>query len=76
MLYSLSDYVLSHYGVFSITCDDYAALLEYMRHDKKSAAGEYNFSLLRSPGDVVVDCAVDEETVKTAFDIYRDLMHI
>lgn len=76
VLYSLSDYVLSHYGVFSITCDDYAALLEYMRHDKKSAAGEYNFSLLRSPGDVVVDCAVDEETVKTAFDIYRDLMHI
>ncbi len=76
VLYSLSDYVRSHYGAFGITCDDYNELLNYMKHDKKSAAGEYNFSLLHSPGDVVVDCVVDEETVKNAFDIYRDLMHI
>ena len=76
VLYSLSDYVRSHYGTFGITCDDYNELLDYMKHDKKSAAGEYNFSLLHCPGDVVVDCAVDEETVKNAFDIYRDLMHI
>lgn len=76
VLYSLAGYVDTHYGAFHITCDDYARLLEFMRHDKKSFSGEYNFSLLRGPGKVELDVSVDEETVKTSFDIYRDLMHI
>lgn len=75
-LYSLADYVYRHYGAFGITCDDYPRLLDFMRHDKKSIAGEYNFSLLRAPGDVVTGCCVEEEKVKSALDIYRDLMHI
>ena len=76
VLYSLADYIYSHYGAMAVTCDDYDELLGYMRHDKKSISGEFNFSLLRKPGDVVVDCAVDEETLRAALDIYRDLMHI
>ncbi len=76
MLYRLSDYVYYHYGVFKISCDDYGVLLNFMRHDKKSVSGEYNFTLLRSPGDVEVGCSVAEDDVKVALDIYRDLMHI
>lgn len=75
-LYELADYIYRHYSVFNITCDDYDALLNYMRHDKKSEHGEYNFTLLAAPGDVFTGCVVDEESVKAALDIYRDLMHI
>lgn len=76
ILYELADYIYSHYGVFNITCDDYDTLLDYMRHDKKSEHGEFNFTLLSAPGEVHTGCIVDEDTVKAALDIYRDLMHI
>ena len=76
ILYGLADYVYRHYGVFPITCDDYDELLELMRHDKKSESGEYNFTLIRRAGDVEVDCHLPEAEIRTALDIYRDLMHI
>ena len=76
ILYKLSDFVSKYYGAFRFTCDDYDSLLEYMRHDKKSISGEYNFSLLKSPGNILLNYAAKENDIKTAFDIYRDLNHI
>lgn len=76
IVYGLAKYVYSHYGAFTITCADYNALLDFMKHDKKSHAGECNFSLLRALGDAEAGCCVDEDTVKSALDIYRDLMHL
>lgn len=76
ILYELADYTYSHYGAFNITCNDYQMLCNIMRHDKKSENGEYNFSLISNPGNVYVDCIISEDDVKTALDIYRDLMHI
>ncbi len=75
-LYRLADYIRQHYGAFHITCDDYAALIDLMRHDKKSEHGELNFTLLHSVGDVETGCVVDAKQVEAALDIYRDLMHI
>ena len=75
-LYRLADYIRQHYGAFHITCDDYPALLELMRHDKKSEHGELNFTLLHAVGDVETGCVVDAKQVEAALDIYRDLMHI
>lgn len=69
-------YVYENYGAFSITCDDYPALLDLMRHDKKSNSGEINVTLLRAIGDVKINCVVDENQMKEALDIYRDLVHI
>ena len=75
-LYGLAQFVYSYFGAFYITCDDYPALLDLIHHDKKSVSGECNFSLLKKIGEVEVDCRVDDDTVKAAFDVYRDLMHI
>ena len=75
-VYRLAEYILTHYGAYHITCDDYPALLDYMAHDKKSENGEYNFSLLSSPGNITTGCVVTKEAVEAALDIYRDLMHI
>lgn len=75
-MYRLADYVYQNYGAFRITCEDYGRLLELMRHDKKSRAGEFNFSLIASPGDIRPGCVADKQTVESALDIFRDLMHV
>lgn len=76
-LYKLANYVNDNYGAYAISCDDYDELLRLMHHDKKNTdTTAINFTLLRSIGDPVIDTLVDDEQVKTALDIYRDLMHI
>ena len=47
-----------------------------MKHDKKSLGGEINVSLLEEIGKIKVGTVVSIDDVKTALDIYRDLMHI
>ncbi len=59
----------------AIGCSDYEALLELMRHDKKNlSADRINFTLLRSPGEPVIDSTADVDSIRTALDIYRDLL--
>jgi 3-dehydroquinate synthase len=77
MLRDFAEYVYANYRAFNITCDDYPKLIEFMRHDKKNASPDaINFTLLRSPGDIVIDVTATAEEIKNALDIYRDLMHI
>lgn len=71
-----ADYVYNNYGIFPITCDDYPALLELMHHDKKNTSGDINFTLLSEIGRVHIDSICSEDDIKTALDIFRDLMHI
>jgi len=48
-----------------------------MRHDKKNIkASEISFTLLEDVGRPRIDCVVDDEKIKAALDIYRDLMGI
>lgn len=73
----LATYIYDNYGAFNVTCDDYPALIEFMRHDKKNdSANEINFTMLKQVGDIHIDCVASEEDIKTALDIYRDFMHI
>lgn len=59
----------------AITCNDYDALLELMSHDKKNTSrNNINFTLLRAPGEPVIDSTADGDTIRTALDIYRDLL--
>lgn len=62
------------YGTPEITCDDYDTIVDLMRHDKKNASPDaINFTLLRAPGDVCIDCVVTADKIKAALDIFRDL---
>lgn len=71
-----AQFVLQNYGAFHITCTDYDTLLTLMRHDKKSEHGEMNFTLLADVGEVKINCCASDDDVRTALDIYRDLLHI
>lgn len=76
-LHTVAQYIRKNFGAFDITCDDYPALLDSMHHDKKNARpGQICFTLLESIGHPRIDCVVDDEKIKAALDIYRDLMGI
>ncbi len=73
-LHEVAAYVRSNYGAFDITCDDYPELLKFMRNDKKNADADHiNFTLLTAPGQPLIDRTADDEQIRTALDIYRDL---
>ena len=77
ILHDFAEYVKRNYGFFAIDCKDYPALLAAMRQDKKNATAEdINFTLLEAPGKPVIDCTVSDDDIKTALDIYRDLLGI
>lgn len=74
-LQDVAAFVRANYPAPAITCDDYPALIGYMRHDKKNrTAGDINFTLLRSPGDIAIDSTVEPPRIEAALDIFRDLL--
>ncbi len=75
-LHDVARFVADNYGAFHITCEDYDEIISLMKHDKKSLGGEINVSLLEEIGKIKVGTVVSIDDVKTALDIYRDLMHI
>lgn len=76
-LYRLVSYIERNYGTFEITCDDYGRLLELMSHDKKNERPDsISFTLLKAIGDYKCGITVSADDIKSALDIYRDLMHL
>lgn len=72
-LRKIATYIKEHYNDCPITCDDYPALLELMRHDKKNdCATAINFTLLRDIGDLRINCVVSDDDITTALDMLRD----
>ncbi|MCM1309992.1 MAG: 3-dehydroquinate synthase [Bacteroides sp.] len=58
-----------------VDCNDYPRLLELMSHDKKNSAPDrINFTLLKAPGNPLIDQIVPAKEIQNALDIYRDLL--
>ena len=63
----------SGYGWPEVTCDDYPRLMSLMAHDKKNPSPDrINFTLLRAPGDIEIDCIVPPDDITAALDIFRE----
>lgn len=75
-LYRYANFLKNNgYGTPDVGCDDYDALLEYMRHDKKNVTRDsINFTLLSCPGTPLIDMTASETDIRAALDIFRDLM--
>ncbi len=68
-------FVKDNYGVFAITCRDYDRLVYLMHHDKKNmSADTVNFTLLSNVGAAEIDHQIADDEIKTALDIYCDLI--
>ena len=77
LLHTLSQYIKTHYPSYPFTCDDYPVLLRYMTQDKKNDAPDrINFTLLRAPGDPVLNVTCTPAEITAALDVYRDIMGI
>ncbi|MDE6175182.1 MAG: 3-dehydroquinate synthase [Duncaniella sp.] len=75
-LYRYASYLKEQgYGSPEISCNDYDALIAYMRHDKKNdTPSQINFTLLSAPGVPLIDRTASEKDILAAFDIFRDLI--
>ena len=65
-------FIRENYGVLPITCHDYDAIAELMKHDKKNTAGHINVTLLGGIGKIETDCTVSREEINEALDFYRE----
>lgn len=65
-------FIHDNYGKMNITCDDYGALPQIMRHDKKNTAGKINFTLLEDTGKTKINQTATDEMIKEALDFYRE----
>lgn len=77
ILHGFASYVRRNYGAFDISCDDYDELIGYMRQDKKNDSPDrISFTLLSDVGKPEINTVVSPDEIKSALDIYRDLMGI
>lgn len=65
-------FIKEHYGLLSITCDDYPTLHELMTHDKKNTSGIINFTLLSSVGGIEINQTASQEEIYEMLDFYRE----
>lgn len=63
-----------NYSPLQISCNDYPALIDLMRHDKKNDSPEaISFTLPLQPGFVATGCTATPDEIKAALDIFRDM---
>lgn len=65
-------YIRQHYGLMSITCDDYPRLYDLMTHDKKNTRGFVNFTLLSDVGQIHINQSATKEEIYEMLDFYRE----
>lgn len=65
-------FINSHYGKFSLSCDDYDDLFALMKHDKKNVGDKIQFALLSGTGKVRINRTMSKEQIFEALDFYRD----
>ncbi len=61
---------INYYGKVEIKEDEYPAIIELLKYDKKNNHGNINFVLLESIGTPKIDCLVDDEIIVNAFHFY------
>lgn len=74
-MYQTLHFIKEHYGKLPFTCDDYACLYEFMKHDKKNAAsGVINFTLLGEIGDIRINQTANQQEIYELLDFYSETM--
>ena len=71
-MYQLNQFIRENYGTLPITCHDYDALIQLMKHDKKNVGDTINFTLLENIGKVKTDQTATVEEIKEALDFLRE----
>ena len=68
---NIKQVVLSIYGKTEIETDDFNAILEYLKHDKKNVGGQVNFVLLTNLEQTKIDCKVSTGLILESIQYYN-----
>ena len=71
LMESITSWLRSIYGTFSIKPTDFEILFELMKHDKKNEAGRINFTLLSEVGKIEINQDCDKELINEALEYFR-----
>lgn len=69
---NIKDLFINYYGKVTIEENEYAAIIELLKYDKKNNHGNINFVLLESIGRPKIDCLVDDKVIIDAFKFYAN----
>lgn len=67
----VKEVVLSIYNKTNLLKNDFSAILELLKHDKKNVNGQVNFVLLNDYEDFKIDCKVPLELVIESMEFYN-----
>ncbi|UOB17544.1 3-dehydroquinate synthase [Abyssalbus ytuae] len=71
-LHEIKSTMLSYFNKVDFGKDDYAAIIDLMKFDKKNSHGNINFVLLKNTGQSVFDKKVSNELIIKAFEFYKN----
>lgn len=69
-LTEIKETIISIYGKTTIAPEDYTAILNLLKHDKKNVGGQVNFVLLNQLEDCQLNCIVSEELIIESLEYY------
>lgn len=70
-MHRYSTILKEYYPTSGVDCKDIPRLMELMAHDKKNAAaGQPNFTLLKTVGEPEIDCLPTADDIRAALEIY------
>lgn len=72
-LKQITEFIMRFYPKLELSSEMFEDLIDLMRHDKKNEGKRINFTLLRAPGNSVINQHCDEETIVQAFKYYQSL---
>jgi len=67
----IKETILSIYNKIEIQKEDFSAILEYLKHDKKNVNGQINFVLLNDFENYKIDCIVPEKLIIQSLEYYN-----
>ena len=72
-LFQTITFIKENYGIFYFSCNEYEALYELMKHDKKNESSErVNFTLLGNIGEIVLNQTASKEEIFESIDFLRE----
>jgi 3-dehydroquinate synthase len=67
----VKEVVLSIYNRTNLLKEDFSAIMDLLKHDKKNVNGQVNFVLLNDFEDYKLDCKVSEELIIESMEFYN-----
>ncbi|MDB4199111.1 3-dehydroquinate synthase [Polaribacter sp.] len=70
-LNAVKEVIIRTYGKIALLTNDFAGIMELLKHDKKNVNGQVNFVLLKDFEDYKLDCKVPKDLIIESMEFYN-----